>query len=245
VKVPAAPRAPDFSDASAVTAVALLNLGLNRTPARWELPASGLAATAMLLLAMESGADLTEEGLDFSQLDDGLRLGLIVGVPLAVGVMAASRVPAVRRFYHDERIARATADDIVYHLLARIPFATAMAEEVIFRSALLGIFGRGRSDFTAAVMSSALFGAWHILPTIDRLHTNPGAAELHGRDLRRQAIAVGGVVAGTALAGMAFSWLQWRSRSVIAPIVVHAALNGAGLLAGWWGSRSPEDQPGA
>jgi membrane protease YdiL (CAAX protease family) len=37
---------------------------------------------------------------------------------------------------------------------------------------------------------------------------------------------------------MGFCWLQWRSRSVVAPIVVHAAVNGAGLLAGWLGSRA-------
>jgi membrane protease YdiL (CAAX protease family) len=191
----------------------------------------------MLALAYESGADLANEGLDPATADDGLRLGLAVGIPAAAAVMAGSLIPAVRRFYHDDRIARATSDDITYHLLARIPFATAMAEEVIFRSALVGIFRRRRSPFTAAVLSSALFGAWHILPTIDRLHTNPGAAELHGRDLRRQGLAVAGVAAGTAVAGMAFCWLQWRSRSVVAPIVVHAALNGAGLLAGWLGSQ--------
>jgi membrane protease YdiL (CAAX protease family) len=127
---------------------------------------------------------------------------------------------------------------MLYHLFARIPFATAMAEEVIFRSALVGIFSRRRSPFVAAALSSALFGAWHILPTIDRLHTNPGASAMHSHDSRRQALGVAAVVGATAVAGMGFCWLQWRSRSVVAPIVVHAAVNGAGLLAGWLGSRS-------
>jgi membrane protease YdiL (CAAX protease family) len=113
-----------------------------------------------------------------------------------------------------------------------------MAEEVIFRSALVGVFSRRRSPFLAAALSSALFGAWHILPTISRFHSNPGVSAMHSHDGRRQALGVAAVVGATAVAGMGFSWLQWRSRSVVAPIVVHAAVNGAGLLAGWLGSRA-------
>jgi membrane protease YdiL (CAAX protease family) len=244
VRDAAAGRRTGFSEIAAVAALGLLNVGLNRVPPRWELAASAVAAGTMLLLAHESGADLATEGLDPAKVEGGLRLGLAVGLPAAAVVMAGAAIPAVRRFYHDDRIARATSDDLTYHLIARIPFATAMAEEVIFRSALVGIFRRRRSPVVAALMSSALFGAWHVLPTIDRLHTNPGAARLHGRDIRRQAVAVAGVAAGTAVAGMGFCWLQWRSRSVVAPVVVHAAINGAGLLAGWLGSRVGSDEAG-
>jgi membrane protease YdiL (CAAX protease family) len=215
----------------------LINVGLNRIPHGWELPAGIGAAGAMLGLAHLSGADMTSEGLDPANAESGLRLGLAVGVPAAALVLAGAAIPAVRKYYHDDRITRATSDDITYHLLARIPFATAMTEEVIFRSALLGVFGRTRRPFFAAVLSSALFGAWHILPTIDRLHTNPGTVRLHGSDPKRQALTVASVVAGTALAGMAFCWLQKQSHSVVAPIVVHAAINGSGLLAGWIGAR--------
>jgi CAAX protease family protein len=229
---------PLLGDGAAVVVTALINLGLNRIPHGWELPAGIGAAGAMMGLAHLSGADMAGEGLDPGTVDDGLRLGLAVGIPAAALVLAGAAIPAIRKYYHDDRITRATSDDITYHLLARIPFATAMTEEVIFRSALLGVFGRTRGPFMAAVFSSALFGAWHILPTIDRLHTNAGAARLHGTDPKRQALTVASVVAGTALAGMAFCWLQRRSRSVVAPIVVHAALNGSGLLAGWLGARA-------
>jgi membrane protease YdiL (CAAX protease family) len=70
---------------------------------------------------------------------------------------------------------------------------------------------------------------------------------MHSHDARRQVVGVAAVVGATAVAGMGFCWLQWRSRSVVAPIVVHAAVNGAGLLAGWLGSRVDvrvgQDQP--
>jgi len=231
-------RAPGFSEVAAVVTTGLLSIALNRTAPRWELPAGVAAAGLMLALAHQSGADLSDAGLELETAPRGVRLGLAVGVPAAAIVMAGGAVPATRRFYHDERIVDATPDDMIYHLFARIPFATAIAEEVIFRSALVGIFSRRRSPFLAAALSSALFGAWHILPTVSRLHTNPGASAMHTHDARRQAVGVSAVVGATAVAGMGFCWLQWRSRSVVAPIVVHAAVNGAGLLAGWLGSRA-------
>ena len=240
-------RAPGFSELGAVAATGLLSVALNRVPPRWELPAGIAAAGLMLALAHQSGAQLSDAGLEPETASRGLVLGLAVGVPAAAVVMAGGGVPAIRRFYHDDRVVDATSDDMIYHLFARIPFATAVAEEVIFRSALVGIFSRRRSPFVAAALSSALFGAWHILPSISRLHTNPGASAMHSHDRGRQALGVAAVVAATAVAGMGFYWLQWRSRSVVAPIVVHAAVNGAGLLAGWLGSRVDvrvgQDQP--
>jgi membrane protease YdiL (CAAX protease family) len=228
---------PLTGEAAAVAAVIALNIALNRVSRRWELPAGGGAAALMTGIATAAGANVASEGLDPANARRGLLLGLAVGVPAAGLVMAASLVPGVRRFYQDERVVDATSSDIAYHLFARIPFATAMVEEVIFRSALIGVFARSRSPFAAAALSSALFGAWHILPTVDRLRSNPGASGAHTHDARVQALGIAAVVAATGIAGMGFCWLQRKSGSVVAPIVVHGALNGAGLLAGWLGRR--------
>ena len=38
-------------------------------------------------------------------------------------------------------------------------------------------------------------------------------------------------VAATALAGLGFSWLRFRGDSVVAPVVVHAALNSSAFAA--------------
>jgi uncharacterized protein len=35
----------------------------------------------------------------------------------------------------------------------------------------------------------------------------------------------------TTVAGVGFSWLRFRSKSVVAPILVHAALNGSAFVA--------------
>jgi len=55
--------------------------------------------------------------------------------------------------------------------------------------------------------------------------------QLAQRPLRKAAF-VAGNVAVTALAGAVFGWLRLRSGSVAAPVLAHAALNDAALLAG-------------
>ena len=44
-------------------------------------------------------------------------------------------------------------------------------------------------------------------------------------DPARTGAAVAASVAVTAVAGLGFSWLRFRGDSVVAPMVVHAALN--------------------
>ncbi|MGZ8734443.1 MAG: CPBP family intramembrane glutamic endopeptidase, partial [Acidimicrobiia bacterium] len=122
-----------------------------------------------------------------------------------------------------------------YHTLLRIPIATALGEELVFRAALLGLFGRGRSRGIAVAASSALFGLWHILPTLESLGpagtTEPGGAEFGRRARAGRAALVTGVVVATAGVGAAFAALRLRSKSVLAPVVAHAGLNVAALIA--------------
>ncbi len=47
------------------------------------------------------------------------------------------------------------------------------------------------------------------------------------------AIGVAGGVVVTFLAGLGFVWLRLRARSLLAPILAHAALNSGAYLAGW------------
>ena len=69
-----------------------------------------------------------------------------------------------------------------------------------------------------------VFGLWHIAPTLESVRTHPAADDLSGKPLHIAA-SVAGIVAATAAAGVAFGFLRVRSRSVVAPVLVHAALN--------------------
>jgi membrane protease YdiL (CAAX protease family) len=43
-----------------------------------------------------------------------------------------------------------------------------------------------------------------------------------------------GPIAVTFVAGLAFCWLRLRCRSLIAPVMAHAAINGLALTVAWF-----------
>jgi membrane protease YdiL (CAAX protease family) len=100
-----------------------------------------------------------------------------------------------------------------------------LAEELLFRSGLTALFLQRRSWPVAVVATSAAFGLWHVLPTVESLDTHPAGVRLESAS--RSAAAVAGVVVTTGVAGLALSALQRRARSVLAPVIAHALLNSA------------------
>ncbi len=226
-----------------VTVAALLhtllaNIALNRIRGRSELIiGSTIAAGGVLALAMRGGATARELGLAPDALRSGARAGLAFGVPIGSAVTAGVALRPLRRFYLDERITSASVDEAGYQLAVRIPLLTAAAEELLFRGGLEALFAVGRPRWVARVAASVLFGLWHVLPTLERLHSNPGVASAHEGSRARRAGAVASTVAATSAAGVALSVLRQRSGSIAAPIIVHAAINGGGYLAGWVASR--------
>lgn len=111
-------------------------------------------------------------------------------------------------------------------MFVRIPFGTAVLEEVAFRGVLFAEMRDTGSLGAAVVVSSAAFGLWHIGPSLVAVRVNaPGAGV---------AAHVGGVavaVAVTALAGLALAALRQVSGGLLAPVVAHAAANVFALLA--------------
>jgi uncharacterized protein len=79
--------------------------------------------------------------------------------------------------------------------------------------------------------TSRLFGAWHVLPTIDHYQGNPAGA-LVADSSTASWLAVSATMLSTTRAGAVFTWLRLRSHSLLAPVLVHAALNTSAHLAG-------------
>jgi uncharacterized protein len=214
-------RAPDIPELGAVALTAAYNVALNRhLPDATHLPANLAASGLLVLLARRAGLDLDDLGLAPDAAGAGARAGLVIAAGSVGIVVAGATFPPTRRFFVDEKVRDHSLAELTYHTLLRIPIATALGEELVFRAALLGLFSRDRSPRIALAASSALFGLWHILPTLDSLEARPGRAPL-----------VAGVVVATAGAGVAFAGLRLRTRSVLAPVVAHAALNAAALIA--------------
>jgi membrane protease YdiL (CAAX protease family) len=230
---------PDHRELTMLAALVTINVALNRAvPHRrsQEIAAHVGAAGLMLGLATAGRAGAPPDTL-VGDAKRGLRIGALVGAPIAAALIIGAFLRPVRSFFHDERIAGSGAEEAAYHLFARIPIATALCEELIFRVAVPAVFAQRRSRVEAEIASAALFGLWHILPTIDRLHTNPATRSMHRHSPARQAGIVAGTVAATTVGGYALSRLRDASGSAVAPIIVHAAINGGGFLGGWLSSR--------
>jgi membrane protease YdiL (CAAX protease family) len=166
-----------------------------------------------------------------------MRTGLGAGIPLATAAVLGAFLPLTSRFFQEERIVRASPGEAARELLVQIPLATAISEEVIFRSSLEAILSRRRSPVLAAAISAAVFGAWHILPALDRAMWNPAVSGFHHGSKARQAMVPLGVCAFTTIAGLLLSGVRSRSRSIIAPILVHYAANAGSFLGGWLAAR--------
>ncbi|NIL75165.1 CPBP family intramembrane glutamic endopeptidase [Rhodococcus kyotonensis] len=129
------------------------------------------------------------------------RAGLRWGLAAAaVPVTGAAVVAAVPALAAN---VRPSDDDLAEWILFRIPVGTVVAEELIFR----GVF-----DAVAPRWSPIFFGLWHIHPA------------------RAAGDSVLGTIAATSAAGVLFSWLRRRSGSVLAPALLHYAINASGAV---------------
>ncbi len=182
-----------------------------------------------IALARRFGFDPGQLGLARASLRSGLRWGLgamaVVVVVLVIAVAVADHLAPVAALLADER-AQLPAGRLAYVATVRIPLGTALFEEVMFRGLLLAAWLRVTSTGRAVWWSSAVFGVWHVAPTMVALELNSievlGAAGIS---------AVFAAVAVTTVAGFGFTWLRLRSGSLLAPILAHIATNSFGLLA--------------
>jgi uncharacterized protein len=233
LQAPAAPGHPQLLRAVGVAlALALLtwsvvaNLGIGDH----AYLGRNLALTAgLLLLARSLRLTWAELGLAPIDVGSGMRWGAVavavVAAAVGIGVLLADQVPLIAALLGDQRAAL-PPDELVYQAGLRIPVGTALFEELAFRGVLFAVLVRVSGPWRATLLSSAVFGLWHVAPTIVALEVNDVVAtEPAGVG------AIVGAVAVTAAAGVAFSVLRWRSRSLVAPILAHWATNALGLLA--------------
>lgn len=180
-----------------------------------------LATGALLVaLALLSGASAADLGLDPTDAPRGLVVGAALALLVAVALVIAAALPATRDLFEDERVAGLDRGGLAYQGLVRIPLGTAVFEELAFRGVLIALLMRVASTVTAVATSSALFGLWHILPTLSALRVN----DIGGGPAARAA-AVGGAVVATGIGGVILCWLRLRTGSLVAPVVVHTATN--------------------
>jgi CAAX protease family protein len=192
----------------------------------------GLLVAALALIAWSSGATLADLGLGPADAPAGLGYGAGACAVVLLVLAVAAVIPATNGFLHDSR-AQIDGGRLAYELGVSIVLLTAIPEEFAFRGVLLGSALRLWGPWRASLVTSALFGLWHIAPTFGTLSDNhefrSAAASAAG-----EALLVLGAIAVTFVAGLVFCWLRLRSKSLIAPIMAHAATNGLALTVAWF-----------
>ena len=194
--------------------------------------AISVLTVALILIAWSTGATAADLGLRRADLAAGLRYGAAAFLVVLLVLAVAAVIPATNGFLHDSR-AQIHAGRLLYELGVSIILLTAIPEEFAFRGVLLGSALRLWGPWRASLVTSALFGLWHVAPT---LHTMSDNHEFAGAaaSVAGQVLLVLGAIAVTFVAGLIFCWLRLRSKSLIAPVLAHVATNGLALTVAWF-----------
>ena len=200
----------------------------------WHVPglSIGILVAVLALIAWSSGATLADVGLRPRDMPAGLVYGAGACAVVLLVLAVAAVIPAANGFLHDSR-AQISGGRLLYELGVSIVLFTAIPEEFAFRGVLLGSALRMWGPWRASLVTSVLFGLWHIAPTLGTMSDNhefKGAAA----SIAGQVLLVLGAIAVTFVAGLIFCWLRLRSKSLIAPIMAHAATDGLALTVAWF-----------
>ena len=213
---------------AAVTLLAASNVVSNRLWPQgylaWNLGVAGV----LLLLARASGLTLADLGLSGVRLRRGLVLGVAAAAVVGGLYAAAVAVPTTRAAFLADGRGAVPLAAVLFVALVRIPLGTVVLEELAFRGVLPALVdgGFGGGWWRATLVSSGLFGLWHVLPAMGSPNAVSGALGPAG--------AVVGTVLFTAAAGVVFrAWQRW-SGHLVTPMLLHAATNSLGALVAWW-----------
>jgi uncharacterized protein len=213
-----------------VGVLATTNLLNNRLLPRAYVGTGVVGSAAMLGVARREGYSWTELGLDRRSVASGLAWSVGATALVSLAYTAVAAIPATRTAFHDQRIADASRAAIRQRALVRVPLGTVLLEEVGFRSVLDAMLRQRYTHREATVISSLLFGLWHILPARDVRASNAAMSGMVRAGFAGELLSAGAVVAGTAAGGAVLSELRRRSHSVLPPAAVHWALNGLGYV---------------
>jgi membrane protease YdiL (CAAX protease family) len=196
----------------------------------WHIPFNLGVLGVAVAIARGHQTSWTDMGMRTDRIKRGLTVGGLVMIGIGLGIAVAVAIPATREAFRDDRILERSTAYLLFDALVRIPIATALYEEALFRGVIFAMLSRRMAPLWAALISAGLFGFWHILPTLETVESNPVGGIFAG--VLGLTIASVGAVVGTAIAGMAFMWLRWRANSIAAPILAHIATNSFAILAG-------------
>ena len=212
---------------------------LNHSPyiaERWYVPTGIVGSILIVWIGYRAGVSLTDIGLGPDSWVPGLIWSAAcIGLVTMVYVIGGS-MKFTRRFLADDRAVLGPRT-LLYKTLVNVPLGTVLFEELAFRGVGLALLDQRLGIWQAVLVSSVLFGFWHILPSLVMHDANAAVGDLLGGGIWGRIQSVVFTVAGTALAGVVFSALRIYSGSLLTPMALHWAINGLGFIAASWVHR--------
>jgi len=181
----------------------------------------------LTIIARASDLSAADLGLAKRTWASGLRWGGAAAAVVAVGYGIAALIPGVSGAVQGDG---ASWPDALLKALVIIPLTTVIPEEFAFRGVLWGLLRRQSGRRVATAVSSVLFGLWHVLPALGGGAANDSVAGVLGDGVAGAVLRVDWTVLFTGLAGVLFCELRARSDSLLAPILLHWAVNGFGEI---------------
>jgi membrane protease YdiL (CAAX protease family) len=188
------------------------SLVLPRFPSRWNPVLHAFVATTLAALTRP------ELGLRPPLVWSVLRVGAATAASVAAGVAAGTALPRTRK----ELNGRALPAGVRRWLLLGIPLGTVWSEEAAYRGVLGTVAADAFGPTGGRLLQSAAFGLSHVA------------------DARGTGTPVVPTVLATGAAGWLFGWLRDRTGSLLAPMLVHLAVNESGAVAALSVQRSAQ-----
>jgi membrane protease YdiL (CAAX protease family) len=187
----------------------------------------GLAA-CLLVIARVQGLPAADLGLARSTWPAGLRWGTAAATLVGAAYALAYLITPVRQALpeSDGEIGRAA----LWAVLVVIPLGTVLPEELAFRGLVLALLGRRYGVLSGTLLSSGLFGLWHIGASLGGGPANAAIVGVVGGDAAGTVTRVIATVVFTTLGGVVLCWLRLRSNSLVAPVLAHWTVNALGVI---------------
>ncbi|MFD8950469.1 CPBP family intramembrane glutamic endopeptidase [Streptomyces xanthophaeus] len=216
-----------------VAVLAAANLALNRWTGPWGLVTAVVVSGLLLGVLRWAGGTLADAGLARGTLARGARWALVLIGLVGFVYLAGALLPATRGLFEDRRYEAMDGGEVMLRVFVLVPVGTVLVEEIAFRGVLYGLVRRAGGAVRATVVSSLLFGLWHVLPSLHLATAKPAVNSVVGDSGLGTVLAVLGAVLFTAAAGVLFCELRRRSGSLLAPMGLHWAVNAFGYLVGY------------
>lgn len=191
--------------------------------------AAGVVLVACLIaIARARGLTAADLGLARSTWPTGLRWGATAAALVGAAYALAYLITPVRQALPDGGgdVGRTALAEV----LVVIPLGTVLPEEIAFRGLLLTLLRCRLGALASTMISSGVFGLWHVVPSLGGGAANDAIAHVVGDDAAGTVVRVIATVLFTSVAGVVLCELRLRSDSLIAPMLTHWTVNGLGVI---------------